>query len=297
MTQTYIPRFLQAGGRLLPSTHVNRLQREGGMWVLRAFREGAQDIRAKTVFVCAGAVQTPALLCRSGITRHIGDALQLHPTVKVVARFPEPVNAADIGVPVHQVKEFSPRISLGCSISSPAYLALGMIDHPAAAGEVGRSWTRMANYYAMITAEGRGTVRRVPGFRDALVRYTLTENDRRALADGLHKACEALFASGAEVLFPGLARGPRLTSRDDLRRLPAVLPEGLSNLMTIHLFSSCPMGEDRARCATDSYGRVHGFDNLFVGDASLLCSAPGVNPQGSIMALVRRNTLHFLKKC
>jgi len=64
--------------------------------------------------------------------------------------------------------------------------------------------------------------------------------------------------------------------------------------MTIHLFSSCPMGEDERRCATDSFGRIHGFHNLFIADASLLCTAPGVNPQGSIMALTRRNALHFL---
>jgi len=47
---------------------------------------------------------------------------------------------------------------------------------------------------------------------------------------------------------------------------------------------------------TDSFGRVHGHDNLYVSDASLLCTAPGVNPQGSIMALARRNALAFLQR-
>jgi choline dehydrogenase-like flavoprotein len=56
------------------------------------------------------------------------------------------------------------------------------------------------------------------------------------------------------------------------------------------------MGENRSSCATDSFGLVRGFKNLFVNDASLLCTAPGVNPQGSIMALARRNTLKFLRK-
>jgi choline dehydrogenase-like flavoprotein len=66
--------------------------------------------------------------------------------------------------------------------------------------------------------------------------------------------------------------------------------------MTIHLFSSCPMGERRDRCAVDSFGRVHGTPNLRVADASILCGPPGVNPQGTIMALARRNALHFLGK-
>ena len=63
--------------------------------------------------------------------------------------------------------------------------------------------------------------------------------------------------------------------------------------MTIHLFSTCPMGEDLKRCAVDSFGKVHGHTNLFVNDASLLCTAPGVNPQGTIMGIARRNAVHF----
>jgi choline dehydrogenase-like flavoprotein len=82
--------------------------------------------------------------------------------------------------------------------------------------------------------------------------------------------------------------------RDDLSKLPEVLPSGLASLMTIHLFSSCPMGENKNKCAADSYGRVHGVKNLQIADASLLCTAPGVNPQGSVMAFARRNVMRFL---
>ena len=296
MTETFVPRFLRAGGRLLPQTRVQQLRREGVHWILEARHHPTHAIRiqAGAVFLSAGAVQTPALLRRSGIRRNIGDSLQLHPTVKIVAQFAGAVNAADMGVPVHQVKEFAPLMSFGCSISSPAYLALGLMDHPAAARDVTRTWTQMAIYYAMITSESRGSVRNLPGFRDPLVRYALTENDRRHLADGLRKLAQVLLESGATRLYPSLARGPELRRSDDLSKLPNLLPDGMAALMTIHLFSSCPMGEDRSKCATDSFGRVHGLDGLFINDASLLCTAPGVNPQGTVMALARRNTKRFL---
>ncbi len=298
MTETFIPRFLRAGGRLLPNTRVARLRQAGPNWVVEArhYAPGTIRIAADAVLLCAGAVHSSALLRRSGITRNIGNSLQVHPTVKLVARFPEAVNAAEMGVPVHQVKEFAPRLSLGCSISSPAYLALGLIDHPEAARETARDWPNLAVYYAMIISEGRGTTRGLPGSNDPLVRYALTQNDRRNLADGLRKLSEILFESGATALYPSLVRGPVLRCRGCLSKLPEILPEGLASLMTIHLFSSCPMGEDQRKCATDSFGRVHGFKNLFINDASLLCTAPGVNPQGSIMALARRNTLKFLGK-
>ena len=80
----------------------------------------------------------------------------------------------------------------------------------------------------------------------------------------------------------------------DLATLPAVLPRDRTSLMTIHAFSTCPMGENETVCAADSFGRVHGMGNLRIADASLLCDPPGVNPQGSVMAFARRNALHFL---
>jgi glycine/D-amino acid oxidase-like deaminating enzyme len=298
MTRTYVPRFLTSGGRLIARTRVQSLRREGAQWRLKVRHESTGELRviAGTVFVCGGATQTPALLRRSGLTRNVGDSLSLHPTVKVVARFPETVNSIDMGVPVHQVKEFSPRLSFGCSISTPPYLAVGLMDHPKAARVVSRDWPHLAIYYAMIAGEGRGSVRTVPGFRDPLVRYRLTHADRRDLADGQRKLAEMLFAAGAGAIYPTTSGSEAVGDAGGVTTLPTELPRGAGGLMTVHLFSSCPMGERRDVCATDSFGRVHGARNLFVADASLLCGAPGVNPQGTIMALARRNALHFLGK-
>jgi choline dehydrogenase-like flavoprotein len=296
MTETFIPRFLRAGGKILPRARAGTLHQAGGVWLLQAEHATAGPIRltAETVFVCGGAVQTPALLRRSGIHRNIGNSLRLHPTVKVVAKFPEPVNTVSMGVPVHQVKEFAPRVTFGCAISNLPYLALALRDHADQTRDLAQAWPQMASYYAMITGEGRGSIRALPRIRDPLVRYHLTPNDRRDLADGLQKLSLALFESGAGSLYPGISRSPALRNRDDLGKLPYILPSGMADLITIHLFSSCPMGEDQSKCATDSFGRLHGLKNLYVNDASLLCTAPGVNPQGSIMAIARRNVGHFL---
>lgn len=273
MTRTYLARFCRTGSTLLPNTRAVRIRRETRGWLVEAQHpSGKLRLHARCVFVCGGAIQTAALLLRSGIRHNIGRAFQLHPTVKVVARFPEPVNYPGMGVPVHQVKEFAPRLSFGCSISTPAHLALALLDTPQALAEVHDHWPQMAIYYAMITPEGRGSVRTLPGFRSPLVQFRLTENDHRNLADGLEKLTQLLRAAGAVATYPN--------------------PQP----MTIHLFGSCPMGERKSWCATDSFGRIHGFDGLYVNDASLLCTAPGVNPQGTIMAIARRNVMYYLRE-
>lgn len=296
MTETFVPRFLRAGGRLISSTRAKALRDEHGTILVEALHRQQRriSIRAQTVFVCAGAVQTPALLRRSGFARNVGNALRLHPTIKVLARFADPVNSRDMGVPVHQVKEFAPALSFGCSISTPSYVALGLLDHPAERARVSSEWRHMANYYAMTAAEGFGTIRVVPGFRDPLVRYHLANVDRASLAIGLRRLCKLLLEAGAVDLFPAIARHPAVRTRRDVDALPESLPEGAANLMTIHLFSSCPMGENVARCATNSFGQLHDHPRIYVNDASLLCTAPAVNPQGTIMAIARRNVLNFL---
>ncbi|MCW6036937.1 GMC family oxidoreductase [Spirulina subsalsa FACHB-351] len=298
MTKTFIPRALAAGCQLQAQTSVKSLHPENGgkRWRIRAVSQGkAVDIMAETVFVCCGAIQTPALLHRSGIKHNIGKSLAMHPTVKVVAQFPEVVNPPHVGVPMHQVKEFAPKISFGCSISSFPYLSLALSDHQVALNHVHTHWSQMAIYYAMITG-GQGKITILPGFRDPLVQYHLTPNDLKALATALQKLCYLLLTAGAEILYPSISGSPPLTCFDDLNQLPQSLPRDRSNLMTVHLFSSCPMGEDEQRCATNSFGQVYGLKNLYIADASLLCTAPGVNPQGSIMAIAHRNALHFLGK-
>jgi choline dehydrogenase-like flavoprotein len=219
----------------------------------------------------------------------------MHPTVKMVARFDETVNAPDMGVPTHQVKEFAPRYSFGCSISSSPYLALAMTDHPSHAPAALAAWEQCAIYYAM-TGGGAGRVRPVPAFADPLVHYQLSDPDLVDLAAALADLARCLLAAGARELFPSIRGGPVLRGEGDLAALPAALPRATSNLMTIHLVGSCPMGEGDTPSATDSFGRVHGVPGLRCSDASLLCGPPGVNPQGTIMALARRNALQFLER-
>lgn len=169
-----------------------------------------------------------------------------------------------------------------------------MTDHPNYTQEVQKNWHKMAIYYAMITGEGYGTVRNIPFCRDPLVRYKLTSQDLKNLSEALQKLALLLFEADAKILYPSISNSLTLTHPKDLVKIPEQLPIKQTNLMTVHIFSSCPMGENLQKCAVNSFGKVHGFNNLYIADASLLCTAPGVNPQGTIMAIARRNALKFL---
>jgi choline dehydrogenase-like flavoprotein len=294
MTETFIPSALAASCRLLPGVRAGKLRLDHAHWQLQAMRQDEPlTIDAEAVFLCCGAVETPALLRRSGVKKNIGNTLALSPMIKVAAVFEDEVNSDYVDVPAQQVKEFSPRITMGCSISSLPYLALAMTDHPDFMVDLRDMWRRMTIYYAAIAGPNTGLVRNVPLSRAPLVRYSLGLEHMRAMSTALHYLCRLLFAAGAKELYPGITGMPVLRSEADLTKIPPELPRDRTSLTTVHLFSSCPMGEAPDLSAVDSFGHVHGHRNLLVNDASVLCTAPGVNPQGTIMALARRNALHF----
>ena len=300
MTRTYLARALAAGARLVTKARVANLARERQGWRLEVTSDhpgnGRKIVRSKTIFLGAGAVGTPVLLQRSRLGKNSGRFLHMHPTVKVVALFPDVVNSSDMGVPVHQVKEFGQNMSLGCSISNPHYLSAAMLGRPGGLEIVRDEWQRMAVYYVMIVPEGSGRVRTLPGFADPLVTVSLTRRDMGMLALGLKRLGTVLFAAGAKRLYPTVAGLGPFTSAKELEGIPQVLPRVGTALMTVHLTSSSAMSGDPEYGVTGQWGTVHGEKNLYVADAGLLCTAPGVNPQGAILTLVRRNVLNWLEQ-
>lgn len=299
MTQSYLPDFLQHGGSVLTRTYAEKLTKLGETWQIEGTYTDigvAKKVKiiAKSVFLACGSIQTPTLLQKSRLSPTAGKQFQLHPTLKITALFPEKINTGNPSVPVHQVKEFSPLQSFGCSISSVPHLALSLLDYPDALRTLNKTWQNMATYYAMIKPQGKGTIKVIPGLREPIVTYQLTSEDYKNLQDGLSKLAKILQHAGAIEMYPSLSMGKKWQLGDASPHWGASDKD--MQLMSIHLFSSCPMGENRSICTTDSYGKVHGYSNLYIADGSILPTALGVNPQGTILALARRNALHFLEE-
>ena len=296
MTRTYLPRAFAAGARMVAQCRVDKLVRQGAGDVVAhvTYADGTTGaIHCRSVFVCGGAIQTPALLQRSGLRKHIGGNLAVHPTVKLSARFADEVNVPD-DVPVHQVKEFAPDLSFGGSASHPGLVALALSDQWATFSSAVEQWRRISIYYAAITSEGRGRVQAVPGLRDPLVTYRLTGRDRALLRSGLGRLALLMLEAGAEEVYPAFRGAPIVRDRTDLAVMQDRFAASKASVMTVHLCSTVPLGEDTSRCGANSFGRVHGTDDVWVNDASLLPSAPGVNPQATVMAFAIRNARHFI---
>jgi choline dehydrogenase-like flavoprotein len=299
MARTFVPRAVSAGAEVLANCRVVRLVRKGGRVVearcVRTDPAGRTEdltITADDVFVCGGAIQTPALLQRSGIRANVGRGLKFHPTIKVAARFAHTVDHDD--VPMHRINEFAPFLTIGGSASRRGHLALALADTGVDFSDALANWETVFVYYVAIRSEGSGRVRAVPGLTAPIVTYRLTDADLSRLARGLVHLGEALLAADALELYPGVAGGPVARSRSDLVDWWEALAPSRANVMTVHLTSTVRMGRRSDRTAADSFGRVWHHQNLRVNDASLIPDAPGVNPQAATMAIALRNCDEFL---
>ena len=305
MSLKLLPRAEAAGARVLAGCRVERLLRDGGRVrgvrarILHGEDAGKRvEITAEHVFVCCGPTETPALLRRSGITRGVGDTLKLHPYLKVVARFPEIIDADRSVMPLIQVKEFAPDITMGGAYFTAGHVAVMLNENPMGDTRDREVRRRMAAYYVGVRGTGRGSVR--PSWiGDGLPRihYWMSREDITNLSRGFAQISRLLLAAGADVVYPASFGLPPVRTEADARVwLERDLPWTDLALQTVHLFSSCPIGERPERCAADSFGRVRGVTGLSINDASMLPDSPGVNPQATIMAMARRNALAFLAR-
>jgi choline dehydrogenase-like flavoprotein len=302
MSATLIPRALARGARLLANCRVDRLVVEGRRATCATTtasdangRRHRVTVNASQIFLCAGTIQTPSILQRSGIAKNIGRSFQLHPTIRVLATFPEAVNAHRHELPLAAITEFMPALRFGGSVFTLSTFGLALAEDWPVRGRYLPEYAHCAMYYAMIRPDGVGRVWTVPGLAEPILSYVLTERDWRRLRDGLALLARALLAAGATRVIPSMRGHPGWT---DASRVEADLRYGLlcdrAALMTIHLFASCPMGRDPELFPVDPCGRLAGLDNVIVADGSVLPSAPGVNPQATIMALAYRATDGYL---
>jgi choline dehydrogenase-like flavoprotein len=301
MLVTYLPRALARGARLFADCRVARITRRGkqatgvaGRFRRRDGRPGPRlTVRAGVVVVACGAVQTPALLARSGFrapSGQLGRNLTLHPNAKVVALFDEEVAGWQGVHQAYQVREFMDEGILLTAINlPPSLLSLGLREHGAALGALMRDYNHLVVAGCLLEDSTSGRVQARP-LVGPVVSYQITPADVTRLVRGITLTAELMFAAGARRVILPFAGVPDLQGPGDLPALQArTIPAAAIELLTVHLMGTARMSDDRRRGVVSSFGAFHDAAGLFVADASLFPGPIGVNPMETILALVTRN--------
>lgn len=301
MLVTYLPRALSRGARIFADCRVDRITRHGrqatgviGRFQRPGGRRGPKlTVRASVVVASAGAVQTPALLARSGFrstSGQLGRNLTLHPNAKVVALFDEDVYGWQGVHQAYQVREFIDEgILIAAANLSPSLVAMSVPYRGRALGELMQQYNRMVVAGCLVEDSCSGSVRTLPRLGPQVF-YRISDRDAARVVRGIALTAELMFAAGARRVITPFQGVPELRGPADAAALlERPIPAGSMDLFTVHLMGTARMSDDARRGVVSSYGEFHGAQRLFVADASLFPSPIGVNPMLTILALAARN--------
>ena len=154
----------------------------------------------------------------------------------------------------------------------------------------------VASWHAVSHDTGAGEVV-LAADGEAVVRWELDDPIDVAVAARAHVEIAKLHhARGANEIFTFHRDDPGWRRGDDFAAYLARLEQAPNgrNAYSAHQMGSCRLGADPALSVADGFGELHDVPGVWIGDASALPTAPGVNPMLTLMALARR-TAHAIR--
>ncbi|KAK4545359.1 hypothetical protein LTR36_003539 [Oleoguttula mirabilis] len=341
-TETFLPDAAKAGASFLEGFDVQEIlfaETAGGgdkratgvrgLWTSRDSNGGVAGadrtrreviLKAPRIIIAAGALATPLVLRRSGLTnQHIGRHLHLHPVSFVGAIWNEDIKPWEGPILTAVVNEFENMDGDGYGAKLEATTMLPGLFLPILPWQGGLQYKelaakmkRMSGYISLARDRYGGRVYPDPIDGRCRVQYSPSKHDKGHILEGTARLAEIAYVEGAREIFasvPGLetfvrpASDPVANVHVTGNNTPSVndlefqtwlqklrrkgLPSPDAGFASAHQMGTCRMGTSPKNSVVDSNGMVWGTQGLYVCDTSVFPSASGVNPMITAMAVSR----------
>jgi len=303
--KTWLVDAAKGGARMLVRTKVDQVRVDGTATGVDATAAGghAVTVRARAVVAAAGAIQTPALLKRSGLANaNVGKHLRLHPVSPVFGILDERLEPWFGSMQSRYSTEHADLDGEGYGV----IYETGALHHhillpfaPWRGGDHHRGLLDAHNHTVGIAALVRdrdGGDVRIDKTGEPVVRYRLSDHDAKHLRFGTERIAEMLETAGAKRIYsshlkwvsydPGV-EGDRARFMADADA--AGWGSGQITMGSFHIMGTARMGGSAATSATKPTGETWDVRSLYVCDASAFPCASGVNPMVSIESIAHMN--------
>jgi len=290
MLVTYIPWAEARGAEVLDQCHNATIITKGNVATgVRFFRLGeAITVEADRVVVCAGAIGSSEVLLNSGITLdgRVGQGLHALGGILVMAETNEILDGFD-GIGLTCIADASDEYVIESYFAPPLVFSLGL------GGWFLTHFRRMMRYryfagggvmtatdpVGRVTLDKKGRVR---------IQLKFSDRDLQRLRRGVWTLSQIFFAGGAIRVIPATYKLLEFTRPEEL----GLIDEQISRPEDLLLGSAHPQGgngmsEDPQKGVVDNDFSVHGYQNLFVSDASVFPTNIWANCQATVMAMAQ----------
>ena len=301
--KTYLQDAAAHGATFITGADVSTVEVEGGKatGVVATVNGHTVRVKARAVVVAAGALNTPALLLRSGLGGPAaGKYLRLHPVTAVWGRFKDKIDPWSGVLQARYGAEFADLDGKGFGVIfetapiHPLFPAayLGWDDGGSFKRDVlGLAHLSVAGILVRDREPGRVTIRKdgTPVWH-----YRVSKYDQKHVREGVMRSAEWLAAAGAEEVFTSSIRPARwLTGSGSIAAFmdhaDAIgYGPNRTTYVSLHQMGSARMGSDPAESVVDDNNETHDTQGLYVLDGSCFPNASGVNPMISIATIAHR---------
>jgi len=302
-----IPMAERNGVQVIPNCRVDRIE---GHEIIATLTEslampngktlpyGRYRIKAKKIVLSAGSVNTPAILMRSFGKKFnpvIGRYLTCHPALIIAAEHADVVDGMQGPPKNYYSDQFvdSDRFLLESCMYFPFSFAKNLVGFGTDVDDLVHQYPylQMALILAIDEAHQHNRID-INSHGEPVVYYRLDQRLKQTFVKALRACAQLVFASGAiRAHLPGTENF--FITPDDLPQLDQLISEknfklGQMAINSAHLMGGCRMGTSAKTSVTNEWGKIHGYDYLYVADGSLFPRCSEVNPYLTIMALADR---------
>lgn len=169
----------------------------------------------------------------------------------------------------------------------PGSLAAGIPGWLEKHARVMRQYERMASCGVVVPSSNRGQV--IPfGISGHRLSLSLSDEEFERIKEGVLEIASAYFRAGATEVFPSTSHAMSIrknSPQDATAFRQRVCSQADIGLATAHPQGGNALGSAPKTSVVGPDFRVHGYENLFVADASLFPAGCDRNPQMTVMAL------------
>jgi choline dehydrogenase-like flavoprotein len=313
--KTYLQDASDAGAKFVVGARADRITtadgRANGVEATVTNADGSTTkltVEAPTVVVSGGAVESPALLLRSGIGGPAaGKHLRLHPAGIVQGVYDEDIEGwigqaqSAVSYQFANLEEDWGFLIESCP-TAPALIAANFPFEDG--GQHKRQYSatlkHSAPFISVARDHGEGEVA-IDAHGRAVVRWSLSDEvDRSMFVRANIELAKLHKAAGAKEIFTLHTERTAWHEGEDFDAFLEKIenasyePNDVS-IFSAHQLCSCRMGSDPSTSVANGRGELHDTKGVWIGDASAFPTAPGVNPMISIMSLAHRTAGEILK--